>query len=442
MNYSLRNILLLLLFFVGLTGEVLLETFCQGCLGDYKSPVVWLLSGLLSVFAAWGLLISRPDKTPSLHKESFLHKKTLASFTLFMCAAIFFGFQLSEIFAKFEVSQYNSDVVPSIQMYVRRLLSGEYPYTPLVFDGWTVLPTYFPMMWLPYIFSEVLNIDYRWTAYLVFLSALILYQFRMYRQDIPLVEMIIKTLLPFLILLPFTFYNEIFFGHSVELLPIGFYLFLYFGFFNKNKPLLFATGIVFCLLSRYAFTLWLPLSMLIYWNEYGFKAFFRVSLYVLMGVMIIYVIPFLSQDFSLVTNGLKYYELTAIRQWEPQAWQAVGEKPHHLFQGLSFSAWFYNNVEGDALAKMNAARTVHGIVSVGAAALLGIGYLLIKRFRTQWNIRLYLLVGLKFYLLFFYGFIYVPFSYLFVLPTLLSIGIVYEMNIWDLIQSKDKKMPI
>jgi len=126
--------------------------------------------------------------------------------------------------------------------------------------------------------------------------------------------------------------------------------------------------------------------------------------------------------------------LPEIRQWEPQVWQAAGEKPHHLFQGLSFSGWFYDNIEGDSLAKMNAARMAHGIVSVSAAALLGIGYLLIKRFRADWNIRLYLLVGLKFYLLFFYGFIYVPFNYLFVLPTLLSIGIVYEMRIWEMIK--------
>jgi len=305
MNYSRRNILLVLLFFVGLIGEIFFETFCQGCLGAHKSPVVWLFCGLLSTFAAWGLLVNHPDDIPTIDKNSFFDRKSLICLATFLIAAVFFGLQLTDIFAKYEIGQYNSDVVPSIQMYVRRLLAGEFPYTPLVFDGWTVLPTYFPMMWLPYTFSEVLNIDYRWTAYLVFLLALSLYQFRMYRQDLPLGEMIFKALLPFLLLTPFLFRNEPFFGHSVELLPIGFYLFLFFGFFRINKPLLFATAIVFCLLSRYAFTLWLPLSMLIYWSEYGFKAVFRVSLYVLVGVMILYIIPFLSQDFNLVAAGLK-----------------------------------------------------------------------------------------------------------------------------------------
>ena len=150
----------------------------------------------------------------------------------------------------------------------------------------------------------------------------------------------------------------------------------------------------------------------------------------------IYIIPFLSQDWDLVANGLKYYETTAIRQWKIQAWQSPGEKPYHLFHGLSFSGWFYDNIEGDALSKMSAARTVHGIVSFAAAIILGLAYLAMKKFRPTWNVRLFLLVGLKFYLLIFYGFIYVPFVYLFMLPLFISLPIIYEIPLWATITGK------
>ena len=60
-------------------------------------------------------------------------------------------------------------------MYVQRLLGGETVYKPLPFEGYQVNPTYLPLMWAPYSFSEILKIDYRWTAYAVFLIPIIIY---------------------------------------------------------------------------------------------------------------------------------------------------------------------------------------------------------------------------------------------------------------------------
>lgn len=440
MKISMRNILLLSLLFIGIFGELGFQTFWKNSIGNYKSPAAWLGFGLLACMAAWVLLLKRKSTIPTIENLGKLRINRSFSLAVFLLMSVITGFRLAEFFAEFEISQYNSDIVPSIQLYVRRLLSGEYPYTPLVFDGWTVLPTYFPMMWLPYVFSEVADIDYRWTAYLVFLGSLALYLYRISKQNIPTAEIIFKTLLPFLFIIIFIDNDKGVFGHAVELLPIGFYLFLCFSLFHKRAKWLFAVAIVFCLLSRYAFTLWLPLTMLIYWAEFGFKSVLRVSLLVFAGVLVIYIIPFLSKDWDLVINGLKYYEKTAIRQWDIQAWQAVGEKPYHLFQGLSFSAWFYDNIEGDSLAKMSAAQTAHGIASFAAAALLALAYLFMKKFRPNWNVRLFLLVGLKFYLLIFYGFIYVPFVYLFMLPLFISLALIYEIPLWATIQGKEEEL--
>lgn len=433
MNSTTRNNLWLSLLFLGLIGELGFLSFSRHALGDYASPVAWLAFGILTSVAAFILLTPRTTAIATNADMPQNKKNLLVVGGVFLVAALLLGFRLSYIFAEFPIGQHQSDIIPSIQMYVRRLLSGAYPYTPLHFDGWTVLPTYFPMMWLPYVFSEILEIDYRWTAYLLFVGVCLLYIYRLTKQVISQKEMIFKALLPLVLVIVLSIFEKPMFGHAVELAPISFYLLLCFALFHRNQ-LLFAAAILSCLLSRYAFTFWLPLTMLIYWAEFGFKNFFKVSLYVLIGVLILYVIPFLSKDWDLVTNGLKYYEETAIKQWELQKWQNIGDKPYHLFQGLSFSAWFYDWVSGSSLERMNAARFMHGIVSLIAATIIGLTYLLLKRKKSQFNVRLLLLVGLKFYLIIFYGFIYVPFSYLFMLPLFISIPLIYEIPLYKSIK--------
>lgn len=352
----------------------------------------------------------------------------LLSSLIFLGLSVWGATKLSVIYDSFPIGPEHSDIIPNLELYVRRMMAGEFPYTPMVFETWTVLPTYFPMMWLPYTFSEVLNIDYRWTAYLGFLAVLALwiwYILRHSNQTLP--EISAKIILPFFMLGYFFDYEPKVFGHAVELLPIGYYLLLCLGLMKKNRVWFFALGIVCCLLSRYAFSFWLPLTLLIFWAEYGFRKTLHLGLWCIGGVLVLYVVPFLMQDWEILSNGLAYYKTTAVRQWGLQGWETDG-KPYHLFQGLSFSAWFYDNIEGTSLDKMTAARNVHAVVSFCAAALLAIGYILLKKFKLTDNIRLYLMIGLKFYLTFFYGFIYVPFSYLFMLPLFISVAILFEIT--------------
>lgn len=434
MKFSLLNTLLLVLLFAGLALELSLQTSKLAAFGNYRSPALWMLSGLVTCAAGWGLLTWRKTTIPTVTEKKTHLISVAAMFILFLGLAIWIGQKFSVIYGNFEISQYNSDIIPSIQLYVRRLLGNETVYMPLVFDGWTVLPTYFPMMWLPYIFSEILEIDYRWTAYAVFLLGLSLYFFRISKQNIPLIEKLFKVALPFWILAVFVDERPEVFGHAVEIMPIGFYFLLCFGLFNTRRPWIFALGILFCFLSRYAFTLWLPLALLIYWIEYGFKSVFKLGMMVLAGVFALYIIPFLSKNWDLITDGLAYYDKTAIRQWSIQSWQIEGEKPYHLFRGLSFTSWFYDNTPGDALAKLNANKVAHRFAAFGASFVLAAGYFILKKSDKKLNVRLYLLVGLKFYLVFFYGFIYVPFAYLFMLPLFISLPIIYEIPLWNTVK--------
>jgi hypothetical protein len=411
---------------VALIVEVAMQTFCLNCFGYFISPVISITAGLLVGISALMIADNQLTRTANIDKAKFVVPKwryTLLGIS-FASAAILCGVLLSNIMEAFPVDASSSDIIPSLEMYVRRLLAGEVVYRPLPFDGYEVDPTYYPLLWGPYIFSEILNIDYRWTAYGVFLLALFWYQYRLVRQNIHTAELVIKMLIPFLWIFLFTQSKPGTFGLAVELLPIGFYLFLGLTIFHQ-RPWVMALGILLCLLSRYAFTFWLPMYMLILWFERGFKTVFRTSLWVAGGVLLLYIIPFLSKDWTIISKGLEYYKKTAVGQWQTQPWQAPGAAPHHLSNGLSMAMYFYDYEEYTVEDRLTYNRKVHLAVCTAAALFILFGYFFFRK--GGMDPRFYLLAALKIYLVLFYGFFYVPFGYLFQLPLFMSIPLVYSI---------------
>ncbi len=426
LHYGLWGVLIL-----GMVTELALQTFWQNKFGIYKSPVIWIIAGISVSLAAFGLVGFKQPTVPLNKGNQVLRRlnwnpmlKYLTFVLLFALGAYWCGNFLDNIFERIPVDAKLSDIIPSLEMYVQRLLNGEQVYRPLPFDGYSVDPTYFPLLWAPYIFSDLLQIDYRWTAYGVFLIAIFLYQLKLLKQDIPIFEVLVKMSIPFVWLYVFTQFASGTLGMAVELLPIGFYLLLTLSIFNK-RPWLMAIGILLCLLSRYAFTFWLPVYLLIYWIEYGFKNVFQVSFYVLLGVIGLYVLPFLSKDWMILKKGLDYYEKTAVGQWETQPWQAEGAKPFHLIQGLSVAVYFYDYQKYTVPDRLSFNRKVHITVCGITAILLLLGYFFFRK--KGLNTKIYLIIGLKLYLVIFYGFFYVPFSYLFKIPLFLSIPILYNI---------------
>jgi hypothetical protein len=424
---SKYHYLWILLLAVGMYLEVAMQTFWLNKYGMYNSPIVWMTAGMLTCLAAFMLI---GFKKPVLENKlkSLKWQRYLIVLLVFTFGAIWCGVRLDKVFQDFPIGPKASDIIPSLEMYVQRFLSGETIYKSLPFDGYEVDPTYLPLMWAPYSFSEILKIDYRWTAYVVFLIPILIYSIQLAKSKTNVVELIIKTLIPFLFLYSFTQNAKGTLGYAVELLPVGFYLLLTLTIFHKNRYLM-ALGILLCLLSRYAFSFWLPLYLLIYWVEKGFKNVFTVSLSVGIGVLLLYIIPFLSKDWTLLSKGLEYYAKTAEGQWQTQPWQASGEKPYHLSKGLSFAIYFYDYKPYTVEDRLKFNRKAHLAVSAFAAFLLGLGYFFFRK--RGLNTKMYLLIGLKFYLLIFYGFFYVPFSYLYQLPLFLSVAILYNVPlIW------------
>ena len=414
---------LVILLLLAVTLEVGLQTWWNKQWGDYASPTIMFFAGLATCWLAYRLIAFEKQPIPLAEINENNVRKSIVIIAVFLIGTIWIGWEYYQIQLQFpsQGDGTQSDVIPSLKLYVQRFLSGEYPYQPLVFNGWTVMPTYFPMMWLPYCFSEILEIDYRWTAYLIFLIPLFMLQWQLRKQDVSVFEIGLKVALPFIFLFLYVEHFPDVLGYGVELMPVGLYFFLVLSLKWKNSYWI-ALPIVLVLLSRYAFTFWLPVYLLTIWVERGFKQVFQISVWMLGGVLVIYVIPFLSKDWDIFFEGLAYYGKTAETAWQ---WQRADGRPLILINGLSHAIYFYDFLEGEMLDRLKMNRLFHlGMCSITA---IGIFYFYWKNRKRGLNISIYLLIGLKLYLVVFYSFFYVPFSYLFMLPMFLTIPILYQI---------------
>ncbi len=423
-NQSTYKKILFFLLFIFIFLEIGFQTFFKNEFGVYISPVIWMIGGLGTCFVALSILKNQ-DNDRSTYCSMDWAKNIWITWCIFIVGSLGIASMLIPIFEQFPVDKNISDIIPSLKLYVTRFLGGEQVYAPLDFGSWQVLPTYFPLLWMPYCFSEILEIDYRWTAYLVFLIAIAIYNFYLLRQDFPVWENLLKAILPFAFLFTLVNWTGPNFGMAVELLPSGFYLILCLTVLHRSYWAM-GIGILLCLMSRYAFTFWLPIYFLIIWLEKDFWTSFKSGLVALAGVIIVYIIPFFAKDPAILTNGLKYYKKTAETQWEWQYFQKKGEKPFHLIQGLSYAIYFYDYAEGEVSERLDQNRKVHIIACGIAALLLLLGYFYYKNKGV--DPALYMIIALKFYLVIFYGFFYVPFSYLFMIPLFLSLVIVMKIR--------------
>jgi hypothetical protein len=283
------------------------------------------------------------------------------------------------------------------------------------------------MQYLPFIAAELMGIDYRWLAYLSFIIILLLWVKKVLVHESQVNEISIKLIAIFAGMILLHKYDWSSFAFSLELIDVAFYLFLALSFFARDWRIK-AIAILFCLLSRYAFVFWLPLYVVSYYIEHGKKEAFKIAGLVVLGVVVLYVLPFMTKQPTLFFDGLKYYDKTAIGQWEdiPSWYQEVG-KPFTLTRGLSTSIYFYDFWNGDLLAKLSAARKVHTILCLLSVVFMGFLYWRWRK-RSDFNYGGFLLLSLKFYFIFFYGFFYVPFAYLYFIPLFFSLAILFKVS--------------
>ncbi len=418
---QIGNILALLLLWLATYVELRMLTDYRGWPNVYISVIIWMIAGLM--VGICGIKLGA-FKTKISTKSIPLYRLAILA-VIFVVGAWMNAEVLQDTIQRIPATAQESDVVPSMVYYVQRMLAGEVVYNPMPFPGWTVDPTYMPFMWLPYTFSELVNIDYRWTPLVYFLLVLPFYFYRIHKVEDNLLFLILKGILPFYFIYQLLIDNDNFFGKAVELTIVAHYLILCLTVFHRSK-IVIALGIIICLLSRYAFSFWLPVYLLIYWAEYGFKGAFKIGLYIVGGIILFYILPFLSQRWEAFGKGMAYYADTVNTMWFPKPWQAPTDKPHYLVNGMTFSIYFYDFMDGQVLDRLSANKWVHLVVSILTAA--GIFFYYWFNRMKDLDVRLYLIFALKIYLVVFFSLMYVPFTYLWMLPLFMSIPILYNIN--------------
>ncbi len=397
--------------------EILFTTFLRN---KWLSPsangiVLFLLSLLIGFFPFIFLsgvkgIMSKPTKTNN------------AKYIWWFLVALNFFFWVRYTHLN-PVRAQESDIIPTIEILVKRQQSGIFPYNIISDWGYDLQPTYLPFTWMPFHLAEFMMIDYR---YLVFASWLLLcyYLYRKFfvSNKTTYGELFLLVLFQAVFWL-FLFYGDLTFVRTVELMIATYYCFFLLSLEKKNIWLV-ALSLVVCLLSRYSLAVWVPFFFLLSIKDSGTKQTMKWLTLVVAGIVLLYILPFLSADFGIFFRGLKAYASAAAGEWRGQAWQAATEKPFQLFRGTGLAAYFYDHSQGSVEQKIELYKNIHMISVILITALL-CGWYFITGRKQKFYMPLIASASLKIYFSFFYGFIMTPYVYLFIVPVITSLIVLY-----------------
>jgi len=323
------------------------------------------------------------------------------------------------VIASHAIDVRSSDIIPILQAYVARFRSGEVVYRYLTTLPYPLFPNHLPMQWLPYVPADQLGIDYRWWA----LGILVLlgfgaYQATLAKQPLAWPGFLLKIALPAYVLYRLINKDPELYAHPVEPTIIAYYCILAASVLSRSA-LLQAVGLVLCLLSRYSVVFWVPFYLWVLWREAGKRHAFLVAGLTLVGVLAIYVIPFLSKDWTIFTHALSEYRIATIGEWGRT--DGPDGHPPQLFAGVGMAAWFYTYGPSDLADRISLIQRADVLFSVGVVLLAaGVYY----RLRHRFDYRVLCLIALKFYLATFYAFIQIPYPYLTSLGLFISVFVV------------------
>ncbi len=410
--------------FLLLAGLVLAElgfiTFWRNAFGVYISPaVLFLISLLISIYPLW--LIQNKKLILIEGVTAVQGIGSIWKWLPFLLGLSLIAWGLGPVFNDYPIEVSSSDIIPSIQIYVERLLDGEQIYTTFDMGTYELEPTYLPLMWGPFIPAELFGIDYRWMGFVLLGLSLGYYQYIVNKQTPGYIQWGIQSVFPYVILYSFLSFEPQVFGYSVETLISGYYILLALSIFSGSNTIR-AIALICCLLSRYSLLFWVPLYLFILFFLESRKNTLYTLLYTFAGLLILYVIPFLSKDWNSFFRGYAYYTEAALGEWIPKPWQGGGDKPFHLFRGFGFACYFYEFTEGSLLEKIKLFKSFHLVCSILSVTAAGIYFYVQKALHEHF--RIYLLLALKFYFVFFYTFIQQPYAYLYLVPIFISMCIL------------------
>lgn len=390
-------------------------TFRNIChFGKFWHPTIMLLVGFAIFF------ISYYRSRQVLVRRSTQYSHIIPWLVFVFTFAILYVLSYSGIYKVIQIrgiSTAFSDIIPATKLYVSRFLNGDFPYEIMDF-GWKVFPNYLPMRWLPYVPAQWLDIDFRlwtWIVYLLSTSAIVSIWVK---RGYGLMYVAIA-------ILAFGIFNHRYLkdgaqdlSMTIEFMNVAAYLLLAVALFSKRWWGI-GLAILICSLSRFSFAFWVPFYLLYLWHDRGFIFPFKIGLLVLVGITIIYIIPFESQDWGIFFEGMKYYKHAIVREWMPQNWQQLTDIPVHLDRCTGFAYQMLESGSGSIEDKVVTYGRIHLLVSFAIMLLISLVFWFSKD--KIKNKSYFILASLKIYLIVFYAFIAVPYIYLNVLSFIITI---------------------
>lgn len=396
--------------------ELLLLFYFRNETGFILSPLLFLLAGFGLVYfsSQQDLYLSKNQYTPSPELKNLRNR-------IFLFITLIGIFYSGYLFHKWPIQIENSDIIPLIQqIYVDRFIHMQAVYDLYTgFNYGTFTPNYLPFHWFPFVLPELLHLDPRWTFVLLYLIATYLYVFKFVKASTKQ-NLIIQILFPFLLWFSIMVKQGKDYANTVELLIAAYYMILCLSLFS-NKPFLKAAALILLILSRYSLVFWLPVYFFSLWLT-NRNLSYKTALY-LVGMLLVFYVPFLIQSPHMLNSGSQLWIDAALGEWKGQSWQAPGDRPFQLFQGMGFASWIYTWASGSLQEKILFSKNLMLTMSL-ISLVVSIIWIWMKRNSGQ--LSLLALFALKISLLIFYSFVFVPYVYLFwvtIIPSVLIVSI-------------------
>ncbi len=328
---------------------------------------------------------------------------------------------MEQFFIEVPVQVAYSDIIPAVQIYVRRWLWGSDVYRPLTHElGYPALPTYLPATWFPFIAAELGDFDYRWMAVGGLLAGVVAVWAWLVWLRRPWLETLLKAAFPVALIYSVLVTDPSIFVYSVEAMVAGYVLLLGAALLTRSLVLR-AGALALCLLSRYFLVLWVPLLALLLLREGGWRRLLQFGALSLALLGAAYLWPVWRHDPGLMLRVQESYQQVAVNEW--QNFNPATGRPYHPFNGLGLAAWFYPAAPTLDLIRTKVAhmRTVQlmgvGLVVAGVA----LGWWRRRKLtpdpaRERWLA----VLSLKLLLVVFFALLHVPYAYMLLVSVCLT----------------------
>jgi hypothetical protein len=390
-----------------LLSALLVETLCTTYL--LKVPglaplcsILYMVSGVTLAF----LFVRYPaGMRPRLRPGSKLSPPAIASWILVILAGGILAYTSGHILLSTPISVSNADMLPVIRVLNQRMINGNwnavYDPVPDIWNG--IRPIYLPALWIPFAPSVLFHFDLRWITVTALWLSFVPFLLSLKNIEAPAGRLLLTGLGLVLFcwfILEDEFHGVI--GMSEEPVVIFYYVLLVFGLASRRTYLV-GIGMLFCLLSRYALIGWIPAYLFYLFIRRQYRASVTLMFIGLAGLWLMFILPFgLENLIRLVQLPDQYVEFS-LRVWK--------DSPEVFTQGLGMARFFLPNH----------AWWLHGSLVV-LSFLVPFAFVATCFYmHERVNIENIPVASLKLALVIFFGFIDVPYLYLFYTSSFVSL---------------------